>query len=482
MDTCSAVAAPGGRHSDCLPAAIVDSPLPPAVTERPAPTVRHLPCTTPSAVTAVAAPYRRSLRLLRRTGGHCGWGRTGGTRRGRRRPARCGCSAAGVGSHTPLPVATRRWHGRPCGWTGCCSLNAVADHPRRDGGGGCGRSRGCACVGRGGAPVSDGGGRPRHRRGPSCTPVVGVAVSPPLAVSVAPALVDPVGDGCPAARPTPPPPAVAPPPSGPTAATPPSVGVTAPAALPLPPPSPPPPTPPVDVDALRASLATRRAIRRGGVAASAALVAAAYTASPLPLPSLEALATATSAAAATAAAFVAAGGRGEVGLDGRVYLYPPRAGGGPAPGRGWGDPSPPRPAPAGSLTVRPTGDGRGWGVYAAVALPAGTALGAYAGERLDNAAFFARYPPGCARRGDYVVALDAETVVDGAAAAAAGRAAGVYTAALMNHARGGAVARVMRRRRRAVEFVTVRPVVAGEELCWDYGRRYWAGREAEEVP
>ena len=51
------------RAAGAEPAAIVDSPLPPAVTERPAPTVRHLPCTTPSAVTAVAAPYRRSLRL-----------------------------------------------------------------------------------------------------------------------------------------------------------------------------------------------------------------------------------------------------------------------------------------------------------------------------------------------------------------------------------------------------------------------------------
>lgn len=241
----------------------------------------------------------------------------------------------------------------------------------------------------------------------------------------------------------------------------------------------------MDVPSLRASLASCRTIRRGGITASAALVAVAYAASALPIPSRGDVAAAVAAAAATAAAYAIAGGRAEVGLDGRLYLYPPAPGGGPARGRRrFGGPAAPGQPPVGSLTVRPTGDGRGWGVYAAAPLPAGTPLGDYEGDLLDTAAFFGRYPPGggpAAPRGTHAVAVDAEWVVDGAAAAAAGRAAGAFTPSLMNHSRRGCVARVMRRRERAVGFVTIRPVVVGEELTWDYGCAYWAGREDEEV-
>lgn len=236
---------------------------------------------------------------------------------------------------------------------------------------------------------------------------------------------------------------------------------------------------PVDVNALRTSLALRRSIRRWGMAVSAATAIAAYIISPLPPPP----AGVAAAVAAAAASWVVLGGTAEVGHDGCLYLHSPFAAGRRALG---GSAAADRPVPfppEGSVTVRPTGDGRGWGVFAATDLPAGTPLGEYEGEILDTAAFFARYPPDGEARGEYVLALDAELVTDGAAAAAAARATTTYTPALMNHARvGAAVARVPRRRARAVGFVTTRPVVAGEELCWDYGRAYWAGREEEEMP
>ncbi|GAB0490553.1 hypothetical protein MMPV_001790 [Pyropia vietnamensis] len=234
----------------------------------------------------------------------------------------------------------------------------------------------------------------------------------------------------------------------------------------------------VDVTALRTSLARRRFIRRWGMATSAVTAIVAYIISPLPPPP----AGVPAVVAAVAAGWVVLGGTAEVGHDGCLYLHSPFAAGRRALG---GSAVADRPVPfppTGSVTVRPTGDGRGWGVYAATALPAGTPLGEYEGEILDTAEFFARYPPDGEARGDYVLALDAEWVVDGAAAAAAARATATYTPALMNHARlGAAVARVARRRARAVGFVTTRSVEAGEELCWDYGRTYWSGREDEEM-
>jgi len=44
--------------------------------------------------------------------------------------------------------------------------------------------------------------------------------------------------------------------------------------------------------------------------------------------------------------------------------------------------------------VRPTTDGRGNGAFAAKPIPAGTYIGDYEGELLDEAAYWARYPSG----------------------------------------------------------------------------------------
>lgn len=53
-----------------------------------------------------------------------------------------------------------------------------------------------------------------------------------------------------------------------------------------------------------------------------------------------------------------------------------------------------QPLQPGSVVTRPTGDVRGNGAYATRLIPAGTHIADYAGEQLDNTAFFGRYPDG----------------------------------------------------------------------------------------
>jgi hypothetical protein len=238
------------------------------------------------------------------------------------------------------------------------------------------------------------------------------------------------------------------------------------------PPAPPPPrraqAPAAQETTLRIALARRRRLRRAGlaistgtvVAAAAALAAQSHTALPA-LPPAPVLAGCAACVAAAAVLF-----RAEVGRDGVLYLSrrPPQllplAGG------------------AGDVRVRETGDVRGRGAYAAVRIPRWTCLGAYEGERLDNAAYFVRYGEGCG--GAYAIGVDAEYVLDGRDAALGDR----FTPAHMNHSRRRAevnVARVTMRRRREVLFYTTRDVEVGEELRFDYGRLYWRGREDLQV-
>lgn len=56
------------------------------------------------------------------------------------------------------------------------------------------------------------------------------------------------------------------------------------------------------------------------------------------------------------------------------------------------------PLAPGSVCVRPTGDARGNGAFAAAPIPAGTHLGDYTGELLGREAFYARYPDGVVSR------------------------------------------------------------------------------------
>lgn len=128
------------------------------------------------------------------------------------------------------------------------------------------------------------------------------------------------------------------------------------------------------------------------------------------------------------------------------------------------------------VCVRPTGDERGRGAFAACRIPRGALLGFYEGDLLDAAAFHARYA-GRGRRPEHAIAVDGEFVVDGAERAKGGR----FTPAHMNHAKGrrANVGRLHQWRRRRVMMFAKRDVLEGEELCFDYGRAFWKGREED---
>jgi SET domain len=220
--------------------------------------------------------------------------------------------------------------------------------------------------------------------------------------------------------------------------------------------------------ALRESLARRRAFRRSGLAVSAATLTASAIAAlssgilAVPVPPTVAL-----SAFASVLIAVAALAEAEIGLDGVVYLRRRRP-----PLRMGLD-------TRATIVVRETDDGRGRGAFAAVCIPANTSLGDYQGELLDTAAFLSRYPPGALA--EYAIAVDSLHVLDGRAAVAGARN---FTPALMNHSRRRErvnVARLHSRRDRRVSFYTSRAVEAGEELMFDYGRRYWRGREDMEM-
>ncbi|KAL4444023.1 hypothetical protein ABPG75_011760 [Micractinium tetrahymenae] len=133
--------------------------------------------------------------------------------------------------------------------------------------------------------------------------------------------------------------------------------------------------------------------------------------------------------------------------------------------------------PPNSVCVRPTGDARGNGAFAAAPIPAGTYLGDYTGELLDRAAFYARHPDGV---GDFAAAIDDEWTID--AATAVGDVDNFHPVHMNHSARRCNVARYYARSQRRIAFFTTRDVAAGEELLYDYGRAYWRGREHLELP
>ncbi|GLI69982.1 hypothetical protein VaNZ11_014635, partial [Volvox africanus] len=141
-----------------------------------------------------------------------------------------------------------------------------------------------------------------------------------------------------------------------------------------------------------------------------------------------------------------------------------------------GVPSAGPPLEPGAVQVRPTGDIRGNGAYAATRIPAGTHIADYTGDVLDRAAFLNRYPN---NKGDFAMAIDDEWVIDAASIAP-------YTtnfhAVHMNHSRTRTnVRRYYKRHERRVSFFAVRDIEPGEELLYDYGRAYWFGREHLEL-
>ena len=131
----------------------------------------------------------------------------------------------------------------------------------------------------------------------------------------------------------------------------------------------------------------------------------------------------------------------------------------------------------GSIEIRDTGTKKGYGAYCMEKLPRHTFLGFYRGKRIVVAPTADAAPP----RGDYVLGLDGGvTFLDGYEAA---QDRSNFTPAHLNHQDKGEdgcnCLRIAKDER--VAFFTSREVLAGEELCFDYGSNYWRGRKDEKI-
>ena len=83
-------------------------------------------------------------------------------------------------------------------------------------------------------------------------------------------------------------------------------------------------------------------------------------------------------------------------------------------------------------------------------------------------------------QGDYATGVDDEWTIDGACHVADTAS---FHPVHMNHSRVRPnVRRYYARAQRRVSYFTSRDVQPGEELLYDYGRRYWRGREHLELP
>ena len=135
----------------------------------------------------------------------------------------------------------------------------------------------------------------------------------------------------------------------------------------------------------------------------------------------------------------------------------------------------------GLVEVRHTGTAKGHGVFAIAPLPTNTWVGDYVGEVLNQAQYLARYPQ---EDGEYVLGANEDYNIDAidpqrssfvrylnhSAAEPAGHANVFFE-----------VAKVRRQREKQVKFFTARRLEAGEELLFDYGAQYWAGRKAQQL-
>lgn len=131
--------------------------------------------------------------------------------------------------------------------------------------------------------------------------------------------------------------------------------------------------------------------------------------------------------------------------------------------------------PDSCFIVAETGDSRGRGLFAAAPIEAGRFLFDYEGEILSEAQFQQRYPKGIET--DYSVRLELADVASAYLDAADPLLSNV--ARYMNHD-GASPNCVMWTITHPVPrclLFTQIDVAAGEELVWDYGAEYWAGRE-----
>jgi len=140
------------------------------------------------------------------------------------------------------------------------------------------------------------------------------------------------------------------------------------------------------------------------------------------------------------------------------------------------------PLPDDRFVVAETVDGRGRGLYVAdVPIAANTYLFDYRGELIDQTAFEARYEGPEGPRSEYAISIllpdERSVYID----ARDPRVSNV--ARFMNHAEATpgrncecwTLSPPTTSKVRALLFAS-RDLAVGEELCWDYGEKYWEGR------
>ena len=126
---------------------------------------------------------------------------------------------------------------------------------------------------------------------------------------------------------------------------------------------------------------------------------------------------------------------------------------------------------SGLLTIQPTGDARGEGLFAVASLPTGTWLGNYEGEVLSLREYSKRYPGGRDSRYTFLINPDAQrryrVYVDAADPTKSN------AMRYINHSRASAnVDSTVDTDAVAVRLTTSRVVAAGDELLMDYGPMY----------
>ena len=151
-----------------------------------------------------------------------------------------------------------------------------------------------------------------------------------------------------------------------------------------------------------------------------------------------------------------------------------------------------------SIEVRDTGTDRGYGAFATEPLDEATFLGWYEGtivkgrKNLDERINArkrqlqldaAEQQDGQDGANDYVLSLDGGvTFIDGYDRA---QDRSCFSPAHLNHEdsdkEGCNCVRVLDKEGKGVAFFTQRLVAEGEELCFDYGRNFWKGREDQKL-
>lgn len=119
-----------------------------------------------------------------------------------------------------------------------------------------------------------------------------------------------------------------------------------------------------------------------------------------------------------------------------------------------------------ALDVRPAGP-KGLGAYAPAAIEAGAFVCDYEGELLTLQQVEERYGYEAPQ---YLLGVEGGAFLDAAESAHASR--------YINHAEHGNLVVAPP----GARFVAARPIAAGEELTFDYGLGYWAGRGDDPLP